>query len=126
MPDTGLILGLLAVVAVMAAIGRRTGLAGPIVFALGGIGLALVPGVPSIVRPPSLVLVVFLPRVTKRARGARRRCAECEPTTPVLVVVSWAGMRGVISLAVALSLPQVTAGGRPFPGRDLIIFVTFA
>jgi len=47
-------------------------------------------------------------------------------TTPVLVVVSWAGMRGVISLAVALSLPLVTDAGRPFPGRDLIIFVTFA
>ena len=47
-------------------------------------------------------------------------------TTPVLVVMSWAGMRGVISLAVALSLPRATADGHPFPGRDLIVFVTFA
>ena len=61
MPDTGLILGLLAVVATMAAIGRRIGLAGPIAFALGGVGLALVPGIPSVALPPSLVLVVFLP-----------------------------------------------------------------
>lgn len=42
-----------------------------------------------------------------------------------LVVVSWAGMRGVVSLAVALSLPQKMANGQPFPGRDMIIFVTF-
>jgi CPA1 family monovalent cation:H+ antiporter len=47
-------------------------------------------------------------------------------TVPHLVVLSWAGMRGVISLAVALSLPQLTASGEPFPGRDLIVFVAFA
>ena len=48
------------------------------------------------------------------------------PTTPVLFVISWAGMRGVISLAVALSLPVATSAGQPFPGRDLIVFITFA
>ena len=31
----------------------------------------------------------------------------------------------VVSLALALSLPHLTASGRPFPGRDLIVFVTF-
>jgi CPA1 family monovalent cation:H+ antiporter len=51
--------------------------------------------------------------------------ASLTPTTPILTVVSWAGMRGVISLAVALSLPQTTHAGEPFPGRDLIVFVTF-
>ena len=51
---------------------------------------------------------------------------EARPTPQILGVLSWAGMRGVISLAVALSLPQVTAAGRPFPGRELIVFVTFA
>jgi len=34
-------------------------------------------------------------------------------------------MRGVISLAAALSLPLETMSGVPFPGRDLIIFLTF-
>src|SRR5687767_11887417 len=61
MPDIGLILGLLAAVALVASIGRRIGLAGPIVFALGGVVLALLPGLPSVTLPPSLVLVVFLP-----------------------------------------------------------------
>ena len=34
-------------------------------------------------------------------------------------------MRGVVSLAAALALPLVTNNGTPFPGRDLVIFLTF-
>ncbi|XVQ14464.1 Na+/H+ antiporter [Spirillospora sp. CA-255316] len=41
------------------------------------------------------------------------------------VVVSWAGMRGVVSLAAAFAIPFATDDGRPFPGRDLILFLTF-
>jgi Na+/H+ antiporter len=40
------------------------------------------------------------------------------------VVMAWSGMRGAVSLAVALALPTSTSGG-PFPQRDLIIFLTF-
>ena len=40
------------------------------------------------------------------------------------LVVGWSGMRGAISLAVALSIPLTTANGEPFPGRDVIIFLT--
>ena len=42
------------------------------------------------------------------------------------VFVSWAGMRGAVSLAAALALPLRTDDGDPFPGRDLILFLTFA
>ena len=42
------------------------------------------------------------------------------------VFISWAGMRGAVSLAAALALPFQTDGGEPFPGRDLIVFLTFA
>jgi CPA1 family monovalent cation:H+ antiporter len=38
--------------------------------------------------------------------------------------LAWAGMRGVVSLAAALSVP-VTIHAQPFPARDLIIFITF-
>ncbi|MEO8415571.1 MAG: Na+/H+ antiporter [Ginsengibacter sp.] len=40
------------------------------------------------------------------------------------VVISWAGMRGVVSLASALAIPLMLAG-KAFPHRDLILFITF-
>ena len=40
--------------------------------------------------------------------------------------VSWAGMRGAVSLAAALALPLQTDADAAFPGRDLILFLTFA
>jgi monovalent cation/hydrogen antiporter len=42
------------------------------------------------------------------------------------VFVSWAGMRGAVSLAAALALPLQTDAGEAFPGRNLILFLTFA
>jgi monovalent cation/hydrogen antiporter len=41
------------------------------------------------------------------------------------LIVGWAGMRGVVSLAAALSIPYTLPGGGDFPQRDLIIFITF-
>ena len=40
--------------------------------------------------------------------------------------MSWSGMRGAVSLAAALAVPTTVAGGSPFPGRDLILFLTFS
>lgn len=42
------------------------------------------------------------------------------------LVVAWAGMRGAVSLAAALALPQTVEGGGPLPERDLVIFLAFA
>jgi monovalent cation/hydrogen antiporter len=42
------------------------------------------------------------------------------------VFLSWAGMRGAVSLAAALALPLETDSGEPFPGRALILFLTFS
>jgi Na+/H+ antiporter len=39
-------------------------------------------------------------------------------------VLGWAGLRGAISLAAALSVPT-TVAGRPFPGREFILLATF-
>jgi monovalent cation/hydrogen antiporter len=50
--------------------------------------------------------------------GWRRR--RPFPPVAVPIVMSWAGMRGVVSLAAALSLPE------SFPGRDFILATTFA
>jgi CPA1 family monovalent cation:H+ antiporter len=40
-------------------------------------------------------------------------------------VLSWAGTRGVISLAAIFTLPLTVDSGRPFPDRDLLLFCTF-
>jgi monovalent cation/hydrogen antiporter len=40
-------------------------------------------------------------------------------------IFGWAGMRGVVSLAMALSIPLFIAEGQPFPYRNLILFITF-
>jgi CPA1 family monovalent cation:H+ antiporter len=51
-----------------------------------------------------------------------------EPRPPRLLaqslVLSWAGMRGVVSLAVALALPLTLPGGGPFPAREAVLIVT--
>jgi monovalent cation/hydrogen antiporter len=48
------------------------------------------------------------------------------PTARAILVVGWAGMRGVIALAAAIALPQTLANGSPFPQRNLIIFLAFS
>lgn len=40
------------------------------------------------------------------------------------VVISWAGMRGIVSLAIAIGLPITLENGQPFPMRDAIIFIS--
>jgi monovalent cation/hydrogen antiporter len=51
-----------------------------------------------------------------------------EPRPPRLLahslVLSWAGMRGVVSLAVALALPLTLPDGGPFPAREALLIVT--
>jgi monovalent cation/hydrogen antiporter len=47
------------------------------------------------------------------------------PNPREVFVIGWTGMRGVIALAAAMSLPQTLADGKPFPHRDLIVFLTF-
>jgi CPA1 family monovalent cation:H+ antiporter len=48
------------------------------------------------------------------------------PSLGGILVLGWAGMRGVVALAAAMSLPERLADGTPFPQRNLIIFLTFS
>jgi Na+/H+ antiporter len=50
---------------------------------------------------------------------------EPVPNRRELFIISWCGMRGIVSIAAALSLPLTLADGNPFVHRDLIIFLTF-
>lgn len=40
-------------------------------------------------------------------------------------LISWSGMRGIVSLAAALSLPFTLSDGMPLEGRSEVIFITF-
>jgi CPA1 family monovalent cation:H+ antiporter len=51
--------------------------------------------------------------------------ADANPGWRGPLVLGWAGMRGVVSLAAALSVPLLIPEGQPFPYRDLILFITF-
>jgi CPA1 family monovalent cation:H+ antiporter len=41
-------------------------------------------------------------------------------------VLGFTGVRGIVSLAAALAIPFAMDNGRPFPDRDLILFLTFS
>jgi CPA1 family monovalent cation:H+ antiporter len=51
---------------------------------------------------------------------------EESPKPRQVFIIGWTGMRGVVALAAAISLPATLADGSPFPQRDLIIFLTFS
>jgi monovalent cation/hydrogen antiporter len=50
---------------------------------------------------------------------------EAMPGPRQLFIAGWTGMRGVVALAAAISLPKFLADGSPFPQRNVIIFLTF-
>ncbi|GCE31725.1 Na+/H+ antiporter [Dictyobacter alpinus] len=62
----------------------------------------------------------YLPRLP-----ASVRARDPFPHWQHVVIVSWAGMRGGVSLATALALPFVLDNKAVFPQRSLIIFLTF-
>jgi CPA1 family monovalent cation:H+ antiporter len=51
--------------------------------------------------------------------------ADSRPGWKNPIIFGWAGMRGVVSLAAALSIPLYLHNGTPFPQRNLILFITF-
>lgn len=64
---------------------------------------------------------IYLPRWV----SSRLRQRDPAPPWQYPAVVSWAGMRGVVSLAAAFAIPLTGEGGVPFPGRDEILFLAF-
>ncbi len=65
--------------------------------------------------------MAFLPRILSRSI----RETESNPTWKGPFIVSFAAMRGVVSLAAAFSIPLLLPGGEAFPYRNLILFITF-
>ncbi|MDB5395806.1 MAG: Na+/H+ antiporter [Rhodospirillales bacterium] len=71
-----------------------------------------------------LVWVVGLSQLLRMLGGeqGRRKIVDWREA----VVIGWSGMRGLVSLAAALALPETIDGGAPFPARAIILFVAFA
>lgn len=51
--------------------------------------------------------------------------ADSRPGWRGPILIGWAGMRGVVSLAAAMSIPVYLSDGTAFPQRNLILFITF-
>ncbi|WP_370020227.1 Na+/H+ antiporter [Planotetraspora sp. GP83] len=69
------------------------------------------------------VRAFWVPLASYVPRMLSKRIREREPKKPPWrssMLVSWAGMRGVVSLAAAFGLPE------DFPERNLLLFLTFA
>ncbi|MGB5080413.1 MAG: Na+/H+ antiporter [Burkholderiales bacterium] len=66
-------------------------------------------------------LATYLPLVFRAMLGR----AAVLPAEGEVFIMGWSGMRGIVSLAAALALPQALDDGNAFPERDLIIFLTF-
>ncbi|HEX6653994.1 MAG TPA: Na+/H+ antiporter [Thermoleophilaceae bacterium] len=88
---------------------------------LAGYALA-VSGVVVLTRLLWLFTVPYLIRALDRRESQRARRSRASWR----LVIGWSGMRGAVSLAVALAIPLETDAGADFPQRDLIIFLTFA
>jgi CPA1 family monovalent cation:H+ antiporter len=67
-----------------------------------------------------LFAATYIPRLFSRT-FRRRNPAPWQQTA----LIAWTGMRGADSLAGALAIPFVLANGAPFPGRDVILLLTF-
>ena len=83
---------------------------------------AIVFGATALARLVWVFPAAYLPRFLF---ARRRRRHVRHPPWKNMVVLGWAGMRGVVSLAAALALPLVLPDGQPFPVRDRLIFLAF-
>ncbi len=82
---------------------------------------ALVAAIVIVARFAWVYPAIYLPRVL--SKSLRRR--DPSPPWQWAFILSFAGLRGAVSLAAALALPFTLANGDAFPYRDLILFVSF-
>jgi Na+/H+ antiporter len=75
-----------------------------------------------LVRFAWVIPAAYLPRLL----SSKLRMRDPIPSWQNIVIVSWAGMRGVVSLAAAFALPLALTDGSSFPGRDYILFFAFS
>lgn len=71
------------------------------------------------------ILWVFPGAYLPRIFSSKIRAKEKRPNWQSVFIIGWSGMRGVVSLASALSVPLTLSTGENFPHRNLILFITF-
>ncbi len=71
------------------------------------------------------ILFIYVATYFPRLISSRIRKKESNPGWKMPLILGWAGMRGVVSLASALAIPIYIADGSFFPHRNLILFITF-
>ncbi|MEV0612374.1 Na+/H+ antiporter [Nonomuraea sp. NPDC050404] len=88
---------------------------------------AAVVGVVVLVRLLWLLPAAWLARrLAGKVCGAGQEDTEIPLSWRETVVMWWAGMRGVASVALALAIPLETDDGGPFPERAVIVFIAFS
>jgi monovalent cation/hydrogen antiporter len=85
------------------------------------IAVALVSVIVIVARFAWVYPATYLPRILSRSLRQR----DPSPPWQWVFIMSFAGLRGAVSLAAALALPFTLANGEAFPDRDLILFVSF-
>jgi monovalent cation/hydrogen antiporter len=87
-----------------------------------------------LLRPLWLLTTQHAPRVLHTRLGGESDPGDQEPqpkdpdrglSGAEITALSWAGTRGVITLAAAFAIPRTVGGGGPFPGRDLLLFAAY-
>jgi Na+/H+ antiporter len=75
-----------------------------------------------------LARLIYVPIGTYLPRLLSRRIRERDPNPPwqAVALIGWTGMRGIVSLALALALPLALPNGSPFPQRAVVVVVSFA
>jgi monovalent cation/hydrogen antiporter len=112
-----------------------------LVFILIGLQLASIRALTTGIAWPSLIAysaavsgvaivarLIYVPIGTYLPRLLSRRIRERDPSPPwqAVALIGWTGMRGIVSLALALALPLVLPNGTPFPQRAVVVVVSFA
>lgn len=69
---------------------------------------------------------VNLQRAFKDPRKRRHVAEGALLDTKTSLIIGWSGMRGIVSLAIAIGLPYTLKDGTPFPQRGAIIFISVA
>ncbi len=80
----------------------------------------VVAGVAILARLVWVYPATYLPRMLQSVRASENR-----PSRGAVFIVGWAGMRGTVTLAGALSIPLFMPDGSLMPHRDIVIYLAF-